>query len=98
MNSGSSTMACRMLMPRLVVLHTSEPTSLGDDGYIVLTHWEADGMPVLGAAQRQLVSVGAAVLMVSESGEYESRSDAEREWIDELSELTRSLVGDLLSH
>jgi hypothetical protein len=78
-----------------VAEHVVEPTPLGGGGVVVLTRYEMDGLPVLGVEQRHLVRLGAAVLMVYESGEYEPRSDLERGWIDELTDVTRTMADDL---
>lgn len=78
-----------------VMKYEGEQTTLGDGGLKVLISFEVDGLPVLGMEQLHAIRVGSAVLIVSESGEYEPGSDVAQTWVDDLTDVARSLADDL---
>ncbi|NED99763.1 hypothetical protein [Phytoactinopolyspora halotolerans] len=75
--------------------HSLGRTSLGDDSLVVVTRYATDAVPQLGVDQLHIVRTGPAVLVVTAFGAYEPRSDLEGEWIDETTDLVRSLADDL---
>lgn len=78
-----------------VVNYSVERTTLGDNSVMALTSYDWNGLPTLGMEQMHVIRVGAAVLIVGESGEYLPGSDVVQTWIDDLTGMAQTMADDL---